>query len=521
MVPEIAVNEIGSYAGGLGILEGDKFLGASKLKLDYIVISFFYRKGYINYRIHKILGLKPRLAAVFYDKPREILEKLRKEQDLYVNVKNKQVCVTPWVYEKSTAKLILLEVSKPRWFRRAIDKLYIEKSESEKIYKWILFAKAAAKYIKERIGLDKVDVIDIQEAYAALIIFALPEYRNFRLITHTPGPWGHPRISAKIVRSEFALDIKVEENSITKLALERVAKAFAVSKKHYETCIKKLFPEFASKFSYVTNGVSEDRWRHNKIKELISNKKSYENISPEDLWRTHLEIKNELMHLITKYYKPRLEIDSSVPIIVWCRRLTKYKRPYFVIKFIEEIGRDLNVLFVVGGRSHPADADGLRYAKKFLELTQKYDNVVFIHDYDIQKAQLILSGGDIHLFTPFPGWEACGTSYMKAAVNGVPTLSSKDGGAVEMIVDGLNGWFFGLNIDEFIDISDDSKAKEIDKVEFDEFSSKLLKIIKTYGTYEYKLTSLNALRTSSIYSIERVLNEYYGEYIMKNKFNRS
>ncbi|MEM4813687.1 MAG: glycogen/starch/alpha-glucan phosphorylase, partial [Ignisphaera sp.] len=114
-----------------------------------------------------------------------------------------------------------------------------------------------------------------------------------------------------------------------------------------------------------------------------------------------------------------------------------------------------------------------------------------------------------HLFTPFPGWEACGTSYMKAALNGVPTLSSRDGGALEFIVDGVNGWFFGSEINEFINIYSDTRVNDIDKVEYEEFSEKLVDILKSYGSIKYKEIALNVLKTSERFSIKRVLSELY------------
>ncbi|MEM1683969.1 MAG: glycogen/starch/alpha-glucan phosphorylase, partial [Ignisphaera sp.] len=113
------------------------------------------------------------------------------------------------------------------------------------------------------------------------------------------------------------------------------------------------------------------------------------------------------------------------------------------------------------------------------------------------------------LFTPFPGWEACGTSYMKAALNGVPTLSSRDGGALEFIVDGVNGWFFGSEINEFINIYSDTRVNDIDKVEYEEFSEKLVDILKSYGSIKYKEIALNVLKTSERFSIKRVLSELY------------
>jgi len=66
---------------------------------------------------------------------------------------------------------------------------------------------------------------------------------------------------------------------------------------------------------------------------------------------------------------------------------------------------------------------------------------------------------------------------MKAGINGVPTLSSKDGGALEVIVDGYNGWFFGEDIRDFIDIFH-SSIKDIDEKDYSELVIKFLYIVK-------------------------------------------
>lgn len=503
VTPEIALEEINCYAGGLGVLEGDKFIEASKNGFKYFVLTLLYKKGYVDYYITD----DGNIIAKPQKHPIDLTKFMKAEEEFVIKIRGENVYTRPWIYTKGRAKVVFFEATCPLWLRQATERVYIEKDEESRIYKWIFLAKASAKYIKEFIGLDSVDVIDLNEAYASLLVYALPEYKNFRLIVHTPGPWGHPYISSQVLEEEFGVKIKHDSEMITRLALERVSKAYAVSRKHYEVT-KILFPEFVHKFSYVTNGVSIDRWRHHVIRDLVASK-GLENISSEDLWRTHLKIKKELIKDLLKIYKPGLEIDETTPIAVWCRRIVRYKRPYFITWFIEDIGRDLDVVFVIGGKPHPDDRDGLHYTKKFLELSKKYDNVVFIHDYDISKAKLLLSGCDIHLFTPFPGWEACGTSYMKAALNGVPTLSSRDGGALEFIVDGVNGWFFGSEINEFINIYSDTRVNDIDKVEYEEFSEKLVDILKSYGSIKYKEIALNVLKTSERFSIKRVLSELY------------
>ena len=203
-------------------------------------------------------------------------------------------------------------------------------------------------------------------------------------------------------------------------------------------------------------------------------------------------------------------------IIVWARRITRYKRPYFVVRFIEELGNRLDVVFVLAGKPHPRDEEGKDTLKWFRILHDNYSNVVLVHDYDVSKSKLILAGGDLLLFTPFSGWEACGTSYMKAGINGVPTLSSRDSGALELIEDGVNGWLFGRDIRSFINIYEDPRAKEIDEKEYKEFKDKLMEIIRIYydEPENYKGVSYNAFKTFRAKAdIVNTLKNYYSNIL--------
>ncbi len=209
-------------------------------------------------------------------------------------------------------------------------------------------------------------------------------------------------------------------------------------------------------------------------------------------------------------------------IIAWARRLAPYKRPDFIARFIQE-NRDLPVVFVLGGKAHPFDGVGLQYMKKFRELSKQFENVVYFHDYDVANAKVILSGADLLLFLPFPGWEACGTSFMKAGVNGVPTLASRDGAAIEFIVDGVNGWLFGSDLRELWNL-DESRSAALNNKEYEEFSLKLFEIIDIYKSQpeRYNKIALNAINSFlPRVNIIRAFHEYYPNLIHFHKIHRT
>ncbi|MEM0497866.1 MAG: glycogen/starch/alpha-glucan phosphorylase, partial [Acidilobaceae archaeon] len=150
-----------------------------------------------------------------------------------------------------------------------------------------------------------------------------------------------------------------------------------------------------------------------------------------------------------------------------------------------------------------------------IRASRELENIYFHSTYDTTIAYYLISGSDLLLFTPFPGWEASGTSHMKAMVNGVPVLSSKDGSSLELIQDNINGWLFGLDINEFIDIDRDARAQEIDELEYDDMVKKLVKIVNIYENDRdlYNSVSYNAYKTSIPFAdINRVLKQYYPQY---------
>ncbi len=505
VTPEIALEDFYNYAGGLGVLEGDKFFAASDHGLKYIVLTLLYRRGYVSYEFRDSEEAIP--------KPQQqpiVMRKLLKESEAFkIILKGDDVLVKPWLFERGSAKAVFFEALEPVWARSLTDRVYIEDSDEDRYLKYVLLAKASAKYLREFVGLNNIEYIDLQEAYTALLTLALEDFKKFRFIIHTPGPWGHPRFPAQALRREFDIDLGGVEVLLTEIGMRNSFKVFTVSRKH-NAIMKEVFSKYAGKMTPVTNGIYVGRWMHPSIKEIITNSGGVKSVSIIDFWEAHLRAKQELLNYLRRFKEVKAEL--STPIILWARRVTRYKRPYFISKFIKEFGKDLNAVFLLGGKAHPMDREGIEFMKDFAKLSKKCSNVFFVRDYDIQKAKLMVSGSDIHLFTPFPGWEACGTSYMKTSINGVPTLSSKDGGALELFKDEFNSWFFGGELTELIDIYRDERAKLLDEDDYRDFSSKLAKLIDSYESNYFKEVALNLLKSSiDFVTMDRVLKEYYSE----------
>jgi starch phosphorylase len=134
----------------------------------------------------------------------------------------------------------------------------------------------------------------------------------------------------------------------------------------------------------------------------------------------------------------------------FARRFATYKRADLILHDLERLKRLLNdrwrpIQIIFAGKAHPADDPGKRILQKIYQAAsnpQMGGRIVFLEDYGEQFAQYMVHGVDVWLNNPLPPMEACGTSGMKAALNGVPHLSIPDGWWIEAY-NGNNGWTFG------------------------------------------------------------------------------
>jgi starch phosphorylase len=136
--------------------------------------------------------------------------------------------------------------------------------------------------------------------------------------------------------------------------------------------------------------------------------------------------------------------------IGFARRFATYKRADLIFRDEERLARLLSdpqrpVQIVIAGKAHPADRPGQRVIQRIFELSRSdrlRSRVFIVEDYDIRIARFLVAGVDIWLNNPRRPLEASGTSGMKAALNGVPSISILDGWWDEGF-NGENGWAIG------------------------------------------------------------------------------
>ncbi len=342
--------------------------------------------------------------------------------------------------------------------------------------------------------------------------------------THTPVLAGHDVFPAELVEKYFegywdslGIDRKTflrlggqdgsddEAFNMTALALRMADQRCAVSRLHGKVTRKmwhNLWPHVSEDkvpISHVTNGVHVPTWVAPELEHLFDKYLGEDWLKGQDdaglwerlrdvpdgeLWAVHHQLKRKLVAVIRERMRSRW-VDDDVPwrqmmamgalldpevlTIAFTRRFAEYKRPALIFKDIERLKRIVNndlypVQIVFAGKSHPADFPSKRLLHQVYSLATDREfqgRIVFIEDYDMHMAHYLAQGMDVWLNIPRRLQEACGTSGMKAALNGVLNLSVRDGWWDEGY-NGDNGWAVGSElVAASAEEEDDSDAESI------------------------------------------------------------
>jgi len=247
------------------------------------------------------------------------------------------------------------------------------------------------------------------------------------------------------------------------------------------------WPEDEIPISYVTNGIhvstfiSQEIWplfeRYLGPEWYMSSRRPenidrIDEIYDDELWRAHEMSRSRLIRtcraLLKKQYErrnaPKSVIDKvegvlnpEVLTIAFARRFAAYKRAHLLLQDPGRLAAILNnesrpVQIIFAGKAHPQDKEGKAIIKRLIEFIQRPEirqRAVFIEGYDMALARSLVQGADVWLSTPRRPFEACGTSGMKAAANGVLNVSIFDGWWCEGYSE-ERGWRIGSG-EEYID----------------------------------------------------------------------
>lgn len=475
--------QIPTYAGGLGVLAGDTLRAAADLGLPLIGVTLLYRQGYFRQQLDRH-GHQTESPDPW--SPEELLQPL--EALVQVMIEGRSVEVRAWKHEIRGAFGNIVPVyfldtqldSNTPWDRQITDSLYGGDQRNRLCQEAILGFGGVA--MLEALGHHNVQTFHLNEGHSALLTVALflklfPEglaramtldqqeqvRRRCVFTTHTPVPAGQDQFPLDLVRDILGngiLQVIAQSGccwdhtlNMTYLALRLSRYINGVAQRHSEVS-RGMFPDYP--INAITNGVHAatwtsppfqklfDRhvpeWRHDNhyLRYIIS-------VPPHELQQAHREAKQLLFAEIQ--HRTSQELSLDVFTIGFARRSALYKRTDLILTDREQllrIARDkapMQLLFA--GKAHPRDSDGKAMIEHVVQAAEIFGNqlrVLYLSDYDMQLAQLMCAGVDLWLNTPQKPQEASGTSGMKAALNGVPSLSVLDGWWIEGHVEGVTGW---------------------------------------------------------------------------------
>jgi starch phosphorylase len=230
--------------------------------------------------------------------------------------------------------------------------------------------------------------------------------------------------------------------------------------------------------THVTNGVHTPTWLAPEIAEVFNRrlapgwaeggKARWDRVSevPDaELWRARERARERLVYFVRDRMRRQLEargasetdvarideiLDPSALTIGFARRFAQYKRATLMLTDPDRLKRlllssDRPVQFVLAGKAHPRDDGGKDLIRRLVHFSGDPEVVgrfVFVEDYDMEVGRVLTQGVDVWLNNPRRPLEACGTSGMKAALNGALNCSILDGWWNECY-DGKNGWAIG------------------------------------------------------------------------------
>jgi len=500
---EIAlVNEIPTYSGGLGILAGDTMRSATDLELPMVAVSLVSRAGYFKQTInsdgHQVE------QPEFWD---PALWATPLNAKIAVNIEGRSVWVGGWLYVlkghmNGQQPVILLDTD--------LD----ENNDEDRQITHYLYGDGVGYRLKQEIVLGIGGVLMLQalgfnirqyhmnEGHSAFLVLELlrrfaypqedvrpgespydiPRVREIcKFTSHTPVEVGHDRFGYDMVQHILGdfIDLGTlkrlagEDNlNMTRLALNMSEYVNGVAQRHAEVS-RKMYPGY--RVHAITNGVHPFTWTTDSFIKLYDKYlpgwchepdllvRVDHVISDEAIWAAHCEARATLIARVKSICGKTLNPD--LPIFGFARRMTAYKRPDLLFTDLERlksIASRFPFQIVLAGKAHPEDKDG----KQLIEIMHQHINaltnvipMVYLPDYDMELAVRLVSGSDVWLNTPLPPLEASGTSGMKAAFNGVPSLSVLDGWWIEGSIEGITGWSFGdgsgsIGTDDALDLYD-------------------------------------------------------------------
>ncbi len=532
-----------TYSGGLGILAGDTLRSAADLKINTIGVTLLYRKGYFRQHFDES-GWQVEEDETWDPNTKLILLPNQTE----ITLEGRSVRVRAWLHKINGVSghvnpLIFLDTDidgNTPDDRQITAKLYSGDSRMRLMQEAVLGIGGVR--MLQLLGATNVQKFHMNEGHSALLTLEL--YRQYvacdepveevrrRAVftTHTPVAAGHDVFDRNLATSVLGDGYIAEQ--ITNLAfvgdtLNMTHLGFnfsnyrnGVAKKHGEVT-RELFPGY--QIESITNGVHAREWVSEPIAALYDryipgwridayNLRYALLIPADELWHAHQTMKLRLCEYIHSV-NPNLTFDPQIFTIGFARRATAYKRGNILFHDIERLKRiaekSNGIQIVYAGKAHPEDRDGKLMMQDIIRqmgsLFASKVKCVYLPNYSMELAKLLVGGVDLWLNTPARPMEASGTSGMKAAMNGNPHFSTLDGWWLEGHIEGVTGWSIGPH-------PENAGTENVDAVDLEDLYTKLEYVIlpKFEGD---KHSWIKMMRSAiaingSFFNTQRMLEQY-------------
>jgi len=478
---------IPTYAGGLGILAGDVLKSFADLKIPVVGITLLNEKGYF-YQTLDADGNQKEEPVQWNPHDHMVLL----PNSISVTIEGRQVRVRAWKHmirglSGNQLPVYFLDTNVPGnsdYDKTLTSHLYGD-GRQYRLSQEIVLGIGGVR-ILESLGYHNIRKYHMNEGHASLLAVELlrktyrdagSEELNYDLdavkekcvfTSHTPVAAGHDKFDLDLflrLTGDFVpkmlLSKSTHDNQVnmTLLGLTVSKHINGVAKSH-GLVTREMFPEYS--IDTITNGVHPSSWVSPAFRELFDANLAGWELDPftlrnalyiprKKLWEAHEKAKQTLIDSVNA--SSNLGFHPARFTIGYARRFTEYKRPDLLIYDIarlEEVAKkvgDIQVIFA--GKAHPADWKGKELIRKVFHECKAVNSrntplkMVFLEGYDMQLAKLMVAGCDVWLNTPQRPYEASGTSGMKAALNGVPHLSTLDGWWLEGHIENVTGWSIG------------------------------------------------------------------------------
>jgi len=514
-----------NYSGGLGALYGDTTRTMHRLGASFVAFTPIYKNGYVRQTLtdNGVIDEYPEQdLTIDYEDTGKIIEIPMLWRTIKVKLwKHKTIDIAYGLDSNVPENGELAAITNNLYGENGIG---IYDGEAQRLFQEVIVGAGAVIAAKE-LGYD-FEILHLNEGHgifaAIYMISKLKEAghsftealmlvrRQTVFTTHTPISVGNKSRPIQMILDlgvNFGLsydELKTIGGDSTgtmlgsttaALRMSKIANAVALRHQSTSQDLWK-WVEGRCPITYIDNGVDIEYWQSKAIKY------AYESNDLESLINAHRCEKANLIDEVMA--RNGIQLDINKPIIGFARRVIAYKRADLIFEDIARFERLINehgIQIIFSGKTHPMDYSSTDILMKLYHMSKRYpQNVVFLQNYDVTVAGLMTKGCDIWLGNPEIPLEACSTSGMKAAANGVINLSTADGWWFRSCRFAVNGWTIG-------------ESYSHDKYTDAQFLYKILeeKVLPTYKTpYHWAKMMYAAIYTANEEcSTDRMVRDYY------------